>query len=198
MRSGSDAKIARTDDPRAERTRAALLHAAVDVVQEQGTSDLSLTEIAKAAGVSRQAAYLRYRDLGELLLDAAIELLRSEVGPPTPGENPRAATLRMTEHFARHRDFYRAMLSGRSAYALHLRILQLLHPSAPENVKALETAPARDLGAFVTGGAGTIINSWVLDPDDDSTPEQLADRIDTVLDLLASGILLPHPQTSTP
>lgn len=179
--------VPRLDDPRAERTRAALLAAVVNVVQERGTTEIPLTEVAKAAGVSRQGAYLHYRDLSQLLLDAAIELLRSEVEPPAAGEHPRATTLRMTTHFARHRTFYRAMLSGRCAYALHLAVLDFLRASPPEGVRALEASTARDFGDFVTGGAGTIINAWVLDPDDDSTPEQLAERLDTVLDLLVGG-----------
>lgn len=175
-------------DPRIERTRAALLAAAITVVRQRGTTEVPLTDIAKTAGVSRQAAYLHYRDLTELLLDAAIDLIEREVGPFAPLTDPRGATMRMTTHFHDHRDFYRAMLSGRCAYALHLRILELLRHSAPESMWALDSRLATDLGNFVTGGAGTIITQWVLDPADESTPHELADRIEAVQDAVASGL----------
>lgn len=46
----------------------AILSAALALVTERGGADVTMAEIAKAAGISRQALYLHFADRGELLV----------------------------------------------------------------------------------------------------------------------------------
>jgi AcrR family transcriptional regulator len=61
---------------RHEETRAELVRAAVELAGEASFKDLTVDEIARAAGVSRPAFYLYFRDKEELLLSAVEEASR--------------------------------------------------------------------------------------------------------------------------
>ena len=68
-------------DPRVERTRAAILDAARDLLMEQGPDAVTHVNVAGAARVSRTTAYKHYPTRGALMR-AAIE----HVGKPFPSE----------------------------------------------------------------------------------------------------------------
>ena len=68
-------------DPRVERTRAAILDAARDLLMEQGPDAVTHVNVAGAARVSRTTAYKHYPTRGDLMR-AAIE----HVGKPFPSE----------------------------------------------------------------------------------------------------------------
>ena len=63
---------------RHEETRAEIVRAAVGLAGDGSFKDLTVDEIARAAGVSRPAFYLYFRDKGELLL-AAVEEVSHEL-----------------------------------------------------------------------------------------------------------------------
>ena len=65
--------------PRDESTRSAILHAALDIVREQGLTALSLDAIAKHAGTSRPTLYRWWKSKGEILLDALLEVTNRTV-----------------------------------------------------------------------------------------------------------------------
>ncbi|WP_063001657.1 TetR family transcriptional regulator [Nocardia mikamii] len=64
-----------------QRTRAALLDAAVRLVSERGTTSVTVTELADAAGVSRQVVYLQFGDRDSALPAAAMDMAEREVFP---------------------------------------------------------------------------------------------------------------------
>ncbi|WP_328451932.1 MULTISPECIES: TetR family transcriptional regulator [unclassified Amycolatopsis] len=166
-------------DPRAVRSRAALSAAAVRLVSERGSANVPVTELAEAAGVSRQLVYLHFADRDALLVAAALDLARRELLPVR--ESGRAAVLATARHFAAHRAFYRALLTGPCAFALTTALSELLAPVNREAVRRLfgERLPAGtvdDLAVFLTGGAGAVINAWLLGDDETLDPEDLADR----------------------
>jgi AcrR family transcriptional regulator len=66
-------------DRRVRRSRAALFRAAVELVGEQGTSNVAVSELAAAADVSRQLVYQQFGDRDTLLLEAALDLARREL-----------------------------------------------------------------------------------------------------------------------
>src|SRR5690606_26575865 len=96
-------------DRRVRRSRSALLEATVDLVTEHGTAAVPLSEIAETADVSRQLVYQHFGDRDTLLLEAAVELLESELLPRLEGVGgTRERALLVARHFASHRGFYRA------------------------------------------------------------------------------------------
>lgn len=165
---------------RAVRSRAALFAAAVELVSGRGSANVPVTDLAEAAGVSRQLVYLHFADRDALLVAAAIDLARREL--VFGEESGRAAVLATARHFAAHRAFYRALLTGPCAFALTTALTDLLAPGNRQVVRALfgdqvPAATADDLAVFVTGGAGALINAWLLGDEDPLDPEELTDRL---------------------
>ncbi|MPY60458.1 TetR/AcrR family transcriptional regulator, partial [Streptomyces spongiae] len=169
----------RSQDRRALRSRAALMTAAVRLVSERGTTAIPVTDLTEAADVSRQVLYLQFGDRDVLLVEAAADLVRRELlaeaeAEAEDGGDAFAGVLAMARHFAAHRSFYRAMLTGSCAFAM-TRTLNSLFSSANEKTVRqlfgeLDEQVARDLAAFVAGGTGAVVNDWLIDGADPGDP----------------------------
>lgn len=183
----------RSTDPRAERSRTLLLEASIRLISDRGTTDIPLTELVKAAGVSRQVAYLHYADRDELVLESAMDLMRTELTSATPTASAREAVERVTAHFAARRDFYRAMFSGPCCYEFNQRMLALLRPFTLLLVPHVEGQTQLDAAEFLAGGAGAIIAGWVIDRADTSTPLEIADRITAARRSITTMPQVPAP-----
>ncbi|MEU5873405.1 TetR family transcriptional regulator [Glycomyces sp. NPDC047369] len=184
-------------DRRVRRTRAALLGAAIALVSERGTANVPVSDIADAAGVSRQLVYLHYGDRDRLLLEAALDLARRELFEPWRAApetaTGRARSLALARHFAAHRGFYRAMFNSASAFALNREVSGLLSPLRSESMRARfgDVLPGKlddDLAAFITGGFGAMVYLWVTEGEDPLDPESMADRITAVGGLLGAAL----------
>lgn len=182
-------------DRRVRRTRAALLGAAVALVSERGTANVPVSDIADAAGVSRQLVYLHYGDRDRLLLEAALDLARRELAEPWQAAPEtavgRARALAIARHFAAHRAFYCAMFNSASAFALNREVSGLLSPLRSEAARARALMPRQlgdDLDAFITGGIGAIIYLWVTEEQGPLDAEAMADRLVAVGDLLNAAL----------
>lgn len=182
------------------RSRAALMAAAVCLVAERGTTALPVAEFTDAADVSRQLVYLQFGDRDALLVAAAADLVERELMPEVgdSGAPHRARMLAMARHFARHRSFYRPMLTGSCAFlmtrALNRLFGSLITTAALREVFGdLDETTAHDLGALITGGTGAIVNDWLIDADDPLDPEELADRLLHVTTVLARNHATPAP-----
>ncbi|GHD85089.1 hypothetical protein GCM10007061_05580 [Kocuria marina] len=103
-------------DRRIERTRAAVVEAAVELVARRG-SQVGMTEIAQAAGVSRKAVYENFGSRDQVLLGATQSLLARLPLDPSALQNREASPLDLVlpplvAHLGEHQEFYRAMLCG--------------------------------------------------------------------------------------
>jgi AcrR family transcriptional regulator len=172
-------------DRRVRRTRSALMSAAVTLVAERGTTAVALSEIAEAADVSRRVVYQHFGDRDTLLLEAGLDLARRELlprlteGPPVAS---RERALPVAQHFAHHRAFYRALLTGSCAFALDRGLLRLILPVNRHGLQTvhgdhLTPGAVEDLATFVTGGVGALVTNWVVDGPDPLDPEAFTDRL---------------------
>ncbi|WP_188195257.1 TetR/AcrR family transcriptional regulator [Nonomuraea sp. SYSU D8015] len=173
-------------DRRVRRSRAALMRAAIALVTERGTAAIPLSDIAETADVSRQVVYQQFGDRDTLVLEAALDLVRRELLPdlendwdPSASRNRALATAR---HFARHRGFYRALLTSSCAFVLNKALMGLFLPvnrQAVTRVHGERLAPELldDLAVYVTGGAAAFINAWVVEGDDPLDPEEFTERL---------------------
>lgn len=164
------------------RSRSALLSAAVRLVSERGTTAVPVTDVADQANVSRQLVYLQFGDLDSLLVAAAVDLVSRDLIPHTEGiADTGVQVLTMARHFAGHRPFYRAMLTGSCAFAMTRTLNDLfgsLNAAAVRDLLAdQDEETVQDLGAFVAGGTGAIVNDWLIDGADPLDPEELAERL---------------------
>jgi AcrR family transcriptional regulator len=188
-------------DRRVLRSRDALMAAAVRLVSERGTTALPVSDLSDAADVSRQLVYLQFGDRDALLVAAAADLVERELIPEAGDADAprRARVLAIARHFARHRPFYRAMLTGSCAFPM-TRVLNRLFgtPTGLREVFGdLDEATAHDLGMLITGGTGAIVNDWVIDADDPLDPEELADRLLHLSTVFARGHSVLTPDSDT-
>lgn len=178
-------------DPRVRRTRAAVLKATFDLVTERGTTAVTVSEIAAAADVSRRVVYQHFGDLDTVLLEAGLDLARRELLPKLSDIRDvvegRAETAVLARHFAEHKVFYRALLTGSCAYALDRGLISLLLPVNRHGIEhlygdRLTPQAVDDLAAFITGGAGSFVTAWVIGGAHD--PEAFTDRLIAVISVL--------------
>jgi len=158
--------------------------AAVRLVSESGTTALPVADFTEAADVSRQLVYLQFGDRDALLVAAAADLVARElIGEAgDPGASHHTRLLAMARHFARHRPFYRAMLTGSCAFPMTQSLNRLFgslitRTSLRAVFGDLDDAMAQDLTLLITGGTGAIVNDWLIDGADPLDPEELADRL---------------------
>lgn len=169
-------------DRRVRRSRSALLEATVDLVTEHGTAAVPLSEIAETADVSRQLVYQHFGDRDTLLLEAAVELLESELLPRLEGVGgTRERALLVARHFASHRGFYRAVCRSSAAFALNRALTGLLLDAGREVARhALgedaEEREVEDLSLFLAGGGTAFVNTWVAEGEDPLDPEAFTER----------------------
>ena len=168
-------------DRRVRRSRAALMRAAVELVSERDSTAVSVSEVAEAADVSRQVLYQQFGDRDALLLEAALDLVRRELLEDLPGDE-RASLLALARHFAAHRRFYRALLTGTSAFAFTEALTGLFLPLNRRHLgqalgDRLGDRELEDLATFLTGGAGAVVNAWVVGGPDPLDASDFTDRL---------------------
>jgi AcrR family transcriptional regulator len=162
------------------------MRAAIALVAERGTSNIPVSDIADAADVSRPLLYQHFGDRDTLLLEAAFDLARTDlverVHDPDEKLTERDRVLAATRHFARHRAFYRPMLTGPCAYGLNKALTDLLSPfnrAWARRMSPGDLAPELldDLALFLTSGSAAVINTWVIEGPDPLDPEAFTDRL---------------------
>jgi AcrR family transcriptional regulator len=177
------------------------MRAAVTLVAERESSAVPVSDIAGAADVSRQVLYQQFGDRDTLLLEAALDLIRRELLGQlvdlVQATGGRDATLAMASHFAEHRRFYRALLTGSCAFALNQALTDVF---VPLNRRFITSACARlapqtvdDLATFLTGGAAVVVNTWVVDGPEPLDPEEFTDRLMRMQDVITTAIREPAP-----
>ncbi|MFJ9565186.1 TetR/AcrR family transcriptional regulator [Streptomyces fuscichromogenes] len=182
-------------DRRVRRSRSALMRAAIELVTERETSAVPLSDIAEAADVSRRVVYQHFGDRDTLLLEAGLDLVRRELLPllaQAKDPDGREQALAVCRHFAEHRPYYRALLTGPCAFALDRGLISLLLPVNRQGVRQrygdrLAPQLLNDLAAFLTGGAGAFVTTWVVQAADPLDPEAFTDRLMNVMFVLLSA-----------
>jgi AcrR family transcriptional regulator len=160
------------------------MSAAVRLVSDSGSAAIPVGDFADAADVSRQLVYIQFGDRDGLLVAAAADLVERELMPEVGDSSTprRARMLAMARHFARHRSFYRALLTGSCAFPMTQALDRLFGSlitttSLREVFDDLDDATAQDLARLITAGTGAIVNDWLIDAADALDPEEMADRL---------------------
>ncbi|MFT4200285.1 TetR/AcrR family transcriptional regulator [Gordonia sp. (in: high G+C Gram-positive bacteria)] len=160
----------RQTDPRVRRSRAAIMDATIDLVVERDSSAISMTDLADAAGVSRPVLYQHYGDRDGILVAAMTELIDRELLPavdPNPA-NPMPFAQVLTDHFARHSRFYRALLRGSAAFSVVRAITDLLAVPGAELLRqrsdgTVPEAQIREMAKFGASAAAMMLAEWLVD-----------------------------------
>lgn len=179
-------------DRRVQRSRAALMAAAVRLVSERGTTAIAVTDLTEAADVSRKLLYMHFGDRDALFVFAALDLVQKGLDPQVGSglEDVRERVLTVAGHFAAHRSFYRAMLTGSCAFAMTTALSGLFGALSRTTVQGLfgelDQYTLDDLAMFFAGGAVAVVNDW-LTGGGSADPEELADRLLRVASVLGSN-----------
>jgi len=166
------------DDPRAARSKRALIAAGTALLDEHELDELSITQVVAAAGVTRPTFYQHFGDLAELARAAAVarldtEFERHEPAGPAPGDwlariEPLVRAL--LDHLAAHRDFYRRVLRGpRSGTAVNAAVdlvaRRILERSPMlDGADGPESEEVRDSVVILSGGIVWLLSNWLTTP----------------------------------
>jgi AcrR family transcriptional regulator len=179
-------------DRRVRRTRAALFAAARRLVTERRTTEVSVTELADAADVSRRVLYQHFGDRDALLVAAAVDLVAQELVPLMPDDLEESATaIAVVGHFAEHREFYRAMLTGSCAYQTSKTVNSLFRPfsvvSVQQTFDNLDAQAADEVADFLTGATAMALTGWLVEEQESLDPTDFAVRLVRIYSALSGG-----------
>jgi AcrR family transcriptional regulator len=177
-------------DPRVRRTRQALMDATWTLIENRAGSDVSVTEIAREAGVSRQALYQHYPDRDALLADAAVQRMDEAVSQSGARTTERRIGA-LLSYLRTSDSFYRPILAASAAgFYQHLednladlignvlRSPQLDAPVRPEDVGGIEA-----LARFMAGGIVAFIRRWLAQPAEEAvSPAEAARQLRRIMD----------------
>jgi AcrR family transcriptional regulator len=174
-------------DRRVRRTRELLRGALIAMILEKGYERVTVQDIIDRADVGRSTFYAHFRDKEDLLV-FGLEELRAAFRPdqrPTDGgdaKRPAASpTLAVFEHFAAHREVWRAMAGKRGAEMfiryLHRFLTELLRTQLAARAPRQETqVPLDAVVEFAVDALVGLGVHWWLERDLPYSPEEL-DRL---------------------
>jgi|SRR5579859_2574653 len=178
--------------------RAALLHAAMELLEESGEADLSLRAVARRAGVSPAAPYRHYADREALVSavaavgyrELAERLAAAHPAPATPEQLASVAVAYV--QFALERPaLFRIMFTEPCDRDNHERVSATA--SVSQYVRAIveRTFPQADAGALATAVWALVHGLAFLHLDgklDAGTPTVVAERITAAIHALLTAV----------
>jgi AcrR family transcriptional regulator len=189
---GDDRRRAMTSntDPRAIRTREKLIGAFHEAIRDSDPRDMSVSALARAAGVNRTSFYEHFASPEDLAIHALSELfdvvsnadivMRAQHAV-TGAEASRRAVHEIVSFVAAERDSYARVLGpGAAPRLLHAvakafteRTVQALEPM---DVRPPEADP-RITAQFLAGGVLGVVGAWLAGPEPVMSADQLVDAL---------------------
>jgi AcrR family transcriptional regulator len=186
-------------DPRAVRTREALIAAFRDLVREQHPGEMTVAALCRAAGINRSTFYQHFSSPEDLavhalgdLFDAVIATdtaLRASDSTTSPREASRRAIAGIVGFIADHRDTYASLLAPGAAPPALQRALVATYTE--HSAAAISAAPARPADAdplvtarFLAGGVLGVLAEWLSEPD-----RSEAELVDAIVACLPGWLL---------
>lgn len=164
-----------SSDPRAVRTHQVITEAALRLVREKRVEEISIAEIVKMAGVSRQAFYEHFEDRDDAVATAVREMsadrLRELDFRPSDNMSVRDVMSPLLQILVEERPLYenlhlgpvqdRAIQSARDALTPSCRVLAQDVCSATGEAYAEDDV--EDTTRFLVGGVVEILVGWMRD-----------------------------------
>lgn len=187
-------------NPRTKRARDRLINAAFDLVPTRPVNDISLTEIAQTAKVSRPTVYKLFNDTASLVAVATIESLDevlasidSEMNFQDGSDYLHGLMRKFVHAVYEHKDYYRHAIYGPSAAQIMTGVSKMLDNRMRTRLIGDRLAPsgleADDCRATISAGVVWLLIRW-LDSDfkGENAPDGIADRIANTMLRLSSSI----------
>ncbi len=169
-------------DPRAQRTRFALIEAMAELLETRDPLDLTVTEIVARAGVSRPTFYQQAGDIPALVAAAGLDRLstvfaRSDTRTAGLDADDRARDTieNLIDELARSREFYRRVLRG--SHDVSARVTEFVETRLHARLDGDPADPRMaDRITVVAAGATALIIRW-LDDERGEPPARMAARL---------------------
>lgn len=189
-----------SSDPRVEATRAKLF----DAIRELSAAgeDISVSSVAKAAGVGRATFYTHFSGIDDLALHLqettfhalALEA-RAEIAQG--GDALAQSQHALIAHYGAYRPLYAATFSVAVPRGVESRVAALMREEILAHIRLLIDMPAGvdpDLAAtYLAHAAMGLIASWVVG-DVETEPERLADHLTDLMPAWMSGPIALPPE----
>lgn len=163
-------RAGRSRDPRAERVRRDLF-AAAERMGRAG-APVSVSSLAKEAGVSRSAFYVHFADLADFALRLQQQHLDAiaRAADADRAADPRSAMLQaqhdLVAHFAANRDLYRLAFTLAGTTGIGEDTAAAIERAIQRHIELFCAPPAglrADLAAnYIAGAVTNLISSWLL------------------------------------
>ena len=186
-------------NPRTLRVREALTDAAFELVSESPVNQITLTQIAERAGVSRPTVYKQFNDTATLVaevtiqsLDDTLERIDHEIGSQNDLDYFHELMDKFVQAVYRHRSFYRNAAYGPSAAQILIGVSKMLDQrmSTRHIEKRLSGvhANANDCRAAISAGLVWLLVRWLeSDFKGENTPEAIAKRVADTMYVLSGA-----------
>lgn len=158
-------------DPRIQRTRASLQEALLTLCKQRDLDEVSVSEVAEAAGVNRTTFYQHYADLNTLLADALDAIATAshaqlEVQMADLGEMDYADIIsKYLQHVHDNASLYRRVLGSTGSPVIVARLTERVSIISESGMRASgfsESAlPIPIAAASVAGSFVGILRAWL-------------------------------------
>lgn len=162
-------------DPRVSRTRAALVAAVEDVLEQGSWADLTIGSLCTRAGISRPTFYQRFTSLEDLLavtIRHRLDQARGE-GCGAPADPPELLTVALTRLDAERQEY--ACLAAHPA--VYAQVQAAFQDWLADRVREDFPDAGEIAVSYVVGGIARVMGRWLATPIDRPSPEELAQTL---------------------
>lgn len=166
------------EDRRTRRTREALIHALLDLIEHKHYDQISVQDIAQQANIGRSTFYDHYENKDALLLGGFSYLLDRIVAQiRLEGGEVVFDTAHFFQHAQGHYGIYRTLVWG-SGFGLlvqdgHVALSERIAARLAELLPVCEPAPPLALTAATLAGGLLVMLKWWLDNKMPYSPEEM-------------------------
>lgn len=165
-------------DRRVQRTRDALLHALMTLMEERGWDEIDVLSLCERANVGRSTFYQHFPNKEELLkrsLDGLRDWLMRSVTPGATGGEPLGFVLGLLTHVHEQRKVFKALVGRRSGQYVQERFRELLVELVQANTTRGKARDWQDSAlAHYLAGALFELMVWWLASNRPQRPEDIA------------------------
>jgi AcrR family transcriptional regulator len=176
-------------DARMVRTRAALRHALLRLLELKHFDQITVRNIAAEAKIGYATFFRHHASKSELLEDVAEEQIGNLMALALPllvAADTRGSCLALCRYVDEHRAIWSALLTGGAAGAMREEFLRQAMQLGSVQVQRSSWLPV-ELGAIYGVGATVEILAWWLRQPGDFTVERIAEIIDRLVVSPATG-----------
>jgi AcrR family transcriptional regulator len=185
-------------DPRIIRTRHLLRNALMELITERDFDTITIRDITERATLNHATFYLHYKNKEELLFYGLEEMyaeLAAAVPPPTEEsvknlDNPRQSTLKLFQHIADNRVFYRAVFGPKGVSQFRGQVRRYLAEIIGKRIGIVtaqqgnrQHLPLEFIADYLAGAYLGVIESWL----ESEMPQDIETLADNFTQLTVGG-----------